>query len=257
MKSLPARSLVAIMAAIVTLSCGDVPTLDGGIAYVTPILLPSPAVAAGDVLRDSLGNPAPLRVLAYDKNDAVIPAVSANYVVTSLPAGVTIDSSGRVTALDSIRAVTIVARVGSRIQTTAATLQVVAQPDSMERSSTTDSLVGFTKSGALSVKVSGLRKGTRVTVDGIVVRFQITKVNNSTVVDVGSHTLVDAGDTPLRLDARRAADTTRSGTATRYLSPVSLTGVDSIVVEARATSLKGVPLIGSPVRFVLPVKKGS
>lgn len=258
MRSLAPRHLAAAAAFVVALSCGEVPTLDGGIAYVTPIILPSPAVAAGDVLRDSLGNPAPLQVVAYDNNNAVISNVTANYVVTSLPAGVTIDSSGHVTALDSVRSVTIVARVGSRIQTTAATLEVVPQPDSIERTSTLDSLVSFTKTGALAVKVSGLRKGTRVNVKGILVRYQIVKINGSAVVDTGSHTLVDDANLPLRIDGRRAVDTTdASGAAGRYLVPVSLTGVDSIVVEARANSLKGIPLAGSPVRFVLPVKKGS
>lgn len=245
------------MAVVVAVACGDVPTFEGGIAYVTPIALPSPAVAVGDVLRDSLGNPAPLQVVAYDKNNAVIANVTPTYVVTSLPAGVTIDSSGVVTAFDSLRTVTIVARVGSRIQTTPATLLVVAQPDSMQLGASADSLVSFTKTGGLQVKVTGVRRGTRVPVDGIVVRYQITKVNGSTVVDTGSHILVDASGSPLRLDGRRAVDTTKSGgLATRYLTPVSLTGVDSLVVEARANSLRGIPLAGSPVRFVLPVKKG-
>ena len=258
MKSLAPRYLAAVAASVVALSCGDVPTLDSGISYVTPIILPSPAVAAGDVLRDSLGNPAPLQVLAYDNNNVVIPTVTANYVITSLPAGVTIDSSGRVTALDSVRTVTIVARVGSRIQTTAATLEVVAQPDSVERTALPDSLVSFTKTGVLSVKISALFKGTRIPVKGILVRYRIIKINGSLAIDTGSHTLVDDANTPLRIDARRAVDTTdASGSAARYLVPVSLTGVDSIVVEARASSLRGVPLKGSPVRFVLPVKKGS
>ena len=251
------RFLVVGASCCVALSCGDVPTLDNGIAYVTPIVLPSPAVAAGDVLRDSLGNVSVLRVLAYDKNNVLISNIATTYLVTSLPAGVTIDTSGRVTAFDSVRTVTIVARVGDRIQTTAATLEVVAQPDSIERTLPNDSLVSFTKTAGLAVRVTGTRGSARVPVKGIVVRYAITKVNNSVVVDTGTHTLVDDANTPLRGDSRRAVDTTdASGVTSRFLVPVLLTGVDSIIVEARATSLRGAPLGGSPVRFVLPVKKG-
>ncbi|MEP6622578.1 MAG: hypothetical protein ABJE47_24865 [bacterium] len=265
MRSLPSRFLVAAAAFIAALSCGDVPTLERGIAYVTPIILPSPAVAAGDVMRDSLGNPALLQVIAYDNNNAIIPGIAAHYLITSpLPPAApqtplaTVDSSsGKITATDTVTSLTLIARVGDRIQTTPATVLVVSQPDSVEITSTLDSLQSFAKSGGLSVKVSSLRKGTRVTVDGIVVRYQIVKVNGAPV-DVGTHTLVDANNAPLRIDARRAVDTTKNGgVASRFLSPVSLTGVDSIVVEARANSLKGTPLPGSPVRFVLPVKKGA
>jgi hypothetical protein len=256
MKSLAPRVLVAAAALVAALSCGDVPTLDGGIAYISPIILPAPAVATLDSLRDSLGRAAPLQVLAFDRNDAVIPNVPVRYVITSLPAGVVIDSNGFVSGFDSVRSVQIVARIGTRLQTTPATLLVVPQPDSIIATGAIDSLLSFTKSSALQVRVSGLRKGTRVPVDGIIVHYQITKIDNSTVVDTGGNTLVDDAGFPQRPDARRSVDTTLSGVASRFLLPVSLTGVQTITVEARATSLKGAPLTGSPVVFVVPVKKG-
>jgi hypothetical protein len=152
--------------------------------------------------------------------------------------------------------VQIVARIGTRLQTTPATLLVVPQPDSIIATGAIDSLLSFTKSSALQVRVSGLRKGTRVPVDGIIVRYQITKVGNSSVVDTASHILVDDAGNSLR-DERFAIDTTVSGVASRFLLPVSLSGIPSITVEARATSLKGVPLTGSPIVFVVPVKKGT
>ena len=62
---------VGIIAA--ALACGEVPTLDQGIAYISTIILPAPAVAVGDQLRDSLGNVAPLRIEAFDRNDEQLP----------------------------------------------------------------------------------------------------------------------------------------------------------------------------------------
>jgi hypothetical protein len=53
-------------------------------------------------------------------------------------------------------------------------------------------------------------------------------------------------------------DTTdQSGIASRSVTSSIAQGVDSIVVQATATSLRAAPLGGSPVRFVLPVKKGT
>lgn len=255
MRSLAPRYFVAGAAFVAALSCGEVPTSADGIAYISPVMLPSPAVAAGDKLRDSLGQVAPLRVLAYDRDGQVISNVPSMFVVSSLPAGVTIDANGIVTALDSIRTVQIVGRVGERLQTTTIDLHVVTQPDLMEGSGAVDSLV--IKSSALSVKITGPRRGPRIPVRGIIVRYQIVKVNGSSVVDSTVYKLVDDGNNTLRTDPRRAVDTTfTDGLASRFLTAASTTGVDSVVVEARATKLDGTTLTGSPVRFVVPVKKG-
>ena len=77
--------LAAIAAAVATLSCGDVPTLANGVAYYTPVLLPLPAVAAGDTLRDSFGRPAPLRVLAFSRDSQLVTGLTVVFVPTTLP----------------------------------------------------------------------------------------------------------------------------------------------------------------------------
>ena len=216
-------------------------------------MLPSPAVAAGDQLRDSLGNLAAVRVLAYDQRGAVIPGVTVSYLVTSLPAGASIDASGNVTALDSVRSVVIVAHVGDRQQTTPETLQVVAQPDSIAKAGTIDSLVALKPSSPMQVSITGLRKGTRTSVRAILVRYRITKVYPGTV-DPALYVL----ESGLSSDPTRSVDTTDAGgTASRTLTAVTLSGVDSVEVQASANNLLGAALKGSPLRFVLPVKKGS
>jgi hypothetical protein len=255
MRSIAPRYLVATAAFVVALSCGDVPTFPDGIAFIGPVLLPSPAVATLDMLRDSLGQVAPLRVVAFDINDNVIPNVPVTFVVSSVPPGVSIDANGIVTAFDSIQQVQIVGRVGDRLQTTPVTLFVVTQPDVIEQSGVVDSLV--IKSSALSVKVSGLRRGTRIPVQGIIVHYQILKVNGTSAVDSTVFTLVDDIGEPVTGDPRTAVDTTdAAGLASRFLITANTTGVDSVVVTASATNLKGALLTGSPVRFVIPVKKG-
>ncbi len=149
MTSRSSRWLVACAAGIAVLACGEVPTLDDGIAYITTIKLPAPAVAAGDVLRDSTGAVAPLQVLAFGSDDQLVAGTTATYVVSPVDTGVHIDAAGVVRVSDSLRTVNIVGRVGDRLQTIATSLQIVAQPDSMAATGTVDSLKLATPSSQL------------------------------------------------------------------------------------------------------------
>jgi hypothetical protein len=250
-KPLTLRHLALLGAVVAVVACGDVPTLENGIAYISAIQLPAPAVAAGDTLRDSLGRVTPVTVVAYDRSNLPIPGVEVNYVITTLPAGINIDSSGVVTGFDSIRTVQFVARVGSRLQTEVAQLEVVAQPDTIVQATSPDSIVAATPSGPLTVNVTGPRRGLRVPVKGIVVHYRIAALYPTRPVD---STLVffPNGQTT-------AVDTTTAvpGSASRTVILSSTTGVDSVAVNATANNLRGKPLGGSPVRFVLHVKKGS
>lgn len=253
MSVLGTRTLLVCAAILVAIACGDVPTSADGIAYITPIVLPSQALVAGDTLRDSLGRVAPLRVFAIGENDDTI-AATPTFLVTSLPAGVTISPSGIVVALDSLRSVQIIGRIGERLQTTTAILEVVAQPDSAAKTGTVDSLALAQASSPLQVTVTGVRRGTRVPVRAVVVRYQIANVYPAKPVSATEFFFSNG----VRGDLTRAVDTTdASGVASRSITSSVATGVDSVAVLATVLSLRGTPLRGSPLRFVLPVKKGT
>jgi hypothetical protein len=255
MRRVMRAALVATVVAV-ALSCGDVPTLEEGIAYITPVLLPSPAVGVSDQLRDSTGAPAPLKVKAYDRGGAEIPGVSVSYIVVPVTSGVTVDASGFVRGSDTTVAVQIIGRIGSRLQTTPVTLPVVPQPDSIARSSSAleDTLVALPALKTMPVAVTGIYKGARTPVNGIIVRYRVDTlypVRSTT----GSAVLTNSAGMIPRPDSTAAVDTTKgSGASSRNLV-VSGSGVDSVVVRVRASSLRGVSLRGSPVRFVLRVKK--
>jgi hypothetical protein len=66
--------------------------------------------------------------------------------------------------------------------------------------------------------------------------------------------LVDDGGRYLGATGRSAVDTTDvSGNASRRLRAVPF-GFDSVEITATANDLKGIPLRGSPVRFVVTTK---
>ena len=236
------------------LSCGEVPTLDQGIAYISPIILPSPAVAVGDQLRDSVGNVVPLRIEAFGRNDERLPDPAATFLTTVLPSPITIGADGIVTASDTVSAVQtvqIVGRVGNKLQTTATSLLIVPQPDSLQRVSPEVVQHALPVVDTLRVTVTGLnRAGARVPVPGIIVRYRITGVYRTGSGTATAVLTVDGG-TVSRPDSLAAVDTTDAqGAAARTLL-VAGTGVDSVVVFARARSLRGVPLKGDSLHFVL------
>lgn len=254
MKSRVAFSAVVAMTALLaTGSCGDVPTLENGIAYVSPVLLPSPAVASLDQLRDSLGRPAPLRVIAYDRDGAEVPGVAATFLPTSLPSLITIDANGFVTAADTVGTVQIVARIGDRLQTTVASLLIVPQPTSFAGASRADT-VSLPALDTLTVTVRGIRRGAQTAIPGIIVRFRVDSVAGPSPASASAVLAADGG-VVARPDSTASVDTTNSsGVASRTLV-VSGSGVDRVYVSARARNLRGEPIPGSPAAFVLQVKR--
>ena len=239
-------------------SCGEVPTMENGIAYITTIRLPSPVVEAGGVMRDSLGNPAPLRVQAFDRDSNLVTDAPVTFVVTPVDTGAHIDASGLLSVSDSIRTISFVARMGSALQTPAASVDVVPAPTAIARKSPpggpADTTMTLPASVVDSVVVTGVNKtGATIGIHGITVRYAVDSVYTKTA---GSSTVVLTDDQARSLRGMEtlAVDTTdASGLASRHLT-VAGTGVDSVVVRVRANDLRGRPLPGSPVRFVLRVK---
>lgn len=240
----------------VALACGDVPTLSDGVAYITPVILPAPALAVGDTLRDSTGRATPLRIFAFSNDGDTVTGLTPTFLVASPPLrGVRITAGGFVIG-DSIRSVQIVGQLGERLQTPPAPLEIVPQPDSLE-ATTTGRTITFPQFEAgtslpVDVKVSSGAAGARVGVRSIIVRFRISRIVPATASFPDTLlVLLDDASRFIGPQGRTAVDTTdASGVASRRVRAV-LSGFDSIEVTATATNLKGVPLRGSPQRFVL------
>jgi hypothetical protein len=251
--------VAALAAAVVAISCGEVPTLENGIAYITPIQLPLPTVAAGDTLRDSLGAVAPLRVRAFTRDSQEVTGLAVTFLATTAPLDdVKILENGILVARDTLRSVTLVARIGERLQTSVATLMIVPEPVSIGRlpgDEAGDTALALPALDSLPVTVSGIYRGQSTPVNGIIVRYRIDSLYPSTAPP-GSAILTNASGFPLRPDSTIAVDTTKSaGRATRNVLVPAGSGVQKVFISASARRLKdGTPLAGSPVRFVLEAK---
>ena len=243
-------TLCAAVAVVAAISCGDVPSLPDGIAYITPIQLPMPAVEADSFLHDSTGAVAPLRVQAFDRSGNEILGVPVTFVVLTLPSKLSIGADSKVKAADTVMSVQLVARIGDRLQTPPATLPIVPHPTAISRGGS-DTALTLPAIKPLPVTVTGTWHNTTLPVFGVIVHYAISAIYPASAA--GAAVLTNAAGGRLR-DSTTAVDTTdASGNMSRNLAV--LTGVDSVVVQATALDFNARPLPGSPLTFVLRAKK--
>lgn len=255
----------------VVIACGDVPTFPLGITFITPIVAPSPSVAYGDTLRDSLGRAAPLRVFAFGRDTTdTIRTVTVRYLLTTVDTGAaartTIDRDGFLVADSVLRTLRLVAQVTDgtsnspfRLQTSELSIDVVPRADSIRRTTSTEIAGTLPIIAPLSVTVTGIGPAGRGVVSGIRVRYRIVATFPALPL-AGRYYLTDDAGNVLRPDSTVALDTTNaSGIASRsFFGLAALDGganADSVLVQAEASSHANVPLRGSPVRFVVKPRR--
>ena len=269
------RLLAGAALTAAALACGEVPTYEQGVAYISAVILPSPAVALGDTLRDSMGVATPLRLYGIDGDGDTVSTITPVFVVTTVPGrSVTLTPANLVIG-DSVRPVQIVGQVGSRLQTPPAPLDVVRQPDSIAANGATTtrfpppSAAEVTSTVTLGVTITSppvpetpatpttpaTPAVPRAGVKSILVRYQVTRVfpAAATIPDTTLVLLDDAGRFLLPTGRTTVDTTDASGSASRRIRAIPL-GFDSVEISASANNLRGVPLKGSPIRFVVTTR---
>jgi hypothetical protein len=256
-------SLAGAALVVIALACGEVPTVPLGVAYISPVILPSPAVALGDTLRDSLGRVAPLKLYGIDNAGDTVTGLTPLFVVTTVPGKSVHLTPANLAIGDSIRTATIVGQVGTRLQTPPALLDVVRQPDSIAASSAATARFPAPSTGTvtstvpLAVSVTSPPTATtaRAGVRSIVVRYSVTRIfpASASIPDT-TLVLVDESGRFRLPSGRESRDTTdASGTASRQIRAIPL-GFDSVEISVTANNLRGIPLKGSPIRFLVTTK---
>lgn len=236
-------------AALAGAACLDMSAPKGGVASLSRLMAPARSVVIGDVLRDSTGAPAPLRVVAYDQAGTPIPDAPISFVL--LDRGAHIDSAGLFFG-DSLALVRVVAVVAG-VQTSPDTVIVTSSPDTAISTADIDTLTlnladtTKNKSNALSLK---LQDHAGAPAQGFIVHYQVVFAPPGTSDTDTTAYVTDGSKLSL-------ADTTdATGTASRFAAVrvAALAGPpDSVVVEA-SVMYKGLAVPGSPLRFVVPVR---
>lgn len=245
----------ALAATLGAAGCTEINTGADHVASLSFDALPSPAVVAGDTLRDSLGVAAPLAAIAFNNGGSVVANAPIQYI--ALDTGVTITAQAYVIATRRAGSVPIVANAGI-IQSRQRTLLVARRPDSLiatdARTDTVDYVLpdspGVNVSAPLGVKIAtGDSAGGVTTTQGWRVIYRV--FFRGAEVAPGDTSVVYLVDG----SKRTAVDTTdATGLASRALRvrPIGITAsaTDSVIVLASAT-YKGVQVRGSPLRFVV------
>ena len=255
------RVVVGLLACVAAaVACIDM-SAPRGAASISLMQLPSPFVVRGDTMRDANGNVAPVTVTSYNADGVPIPDIPfalfvldtmlrAHFTVSHLLIG---DKLGVVTTVGQASGVqTLTVNVPVTVRPT--TLLLGVKPDTLRAPLGADSASSIGRSAPpLSTIVKGVGD---TTVQGVIVRYAITRTLPSSSNTIPSVYIGDANGKPMNADttdSQGSANKRYIIVLTRLLTGPVLQQPDSVVVQATA-SYKGAPLSGSPLKIVTPVK---
>lgn len=251
-----AALLVAVIVAF-GVACIDMAPPPGA-ASISVLLLPSPSVVVGDMMRDSLGNPAPLTVAAFDGNNQRLTDIAPLFFISDTSHTAHLQG-GNVLVGDKLGSVQLIGQVGV-LQTPPVSVPVTVAPKKFAvRLPLPDTLrfhIGPDSASSIDTVSLGvtLVGGPDSAVQSFVVKYTLGHRPDS---KPGSTAVYLADD----LGHIASADTTDgSGVASRRLvvnsffltAQAQASAIDSAVVVVTA-SYKGVP-VPSPIRFVVPIR---
>jgi hypothetical protein len=256
------RELLLAGVVLAAIAACDLTTSAGEIASISTINLPSPSVVIGDVMRDSLGAPAPVSIDVFDANGRQI--TDAHLTLRHLDSTITIESSGLVHGVsrDTVGARIVIGAGG--LQTPIARVFVSVAPSKAKNAMTAapaivfDSHVDTTAQTNWSpLLVVELTDANGVGAQGFITQYSLVRTPAPLTPQTPTAYLAnDAGATSSR-------DTTdHAGVAGRRVvlrqaaigDSVLLDGnkIDTIIVRVTA-SYAGVVVAGMPIDFIVPV----
>jgi hypothetical protein len=256
------RALFGATAALVVAACVEIGGPKDGIVSISNLKLPSPSVVAGDLMRDSLGNPSPVGIIAYGSDGEPIAGQPVSFV--ALDTTVTIDADGTIHGV-------VKDTLGGRIVAGAGGLQTPPQRVIVTIAPTTatkgpdptpiqfvvtepDTTKDTNRSAALVLTVTGASGPAQ----GYVVVYSLVETPDAEVAGTPTAYI---GDESARSMPRDTTDT--KGVASRRvvirqaaLAAATRAGSkqDTVIVRASVKYL-GADVPGSPVQFIVPVFK--
>jgi hypothetical protein len=236
-------------------SCNSVDAPEEGILSISPLLLPSPGLVAGDTMRDSLGVAAPLRVIGYstDGNEAQ-PQPPSTFVL--LDTGAHLANGQYLVGEDANTTVRVVGSLAS-LQTQPASVKVTLSPDtllaidSVSHTKTYDLTADtVVNSAELRTKVWHRDATTPTGVEAVIVRYVLVKSPPPRNSTVGPTVVLVSGNALSNRDTT-GADGVVARTLRLRLAAVAASSSDTAIVDATA-SYRG-QTIGT-VQFIVVFK---
>lgn len=255
----PARLIAPLVVAFAAVagSCTDVnvsPTVVTALEFDS---LPYPAVVTGDTLRDSLGNAASLRAIAFNASGNVLPNAALTFF--ALDSGLTISATGIVTAQLRNGPVRVIASAPG-LQTGPQTLIVARRPDTVIVTPLANDTLFYTPLDNIAnvTPPLTLQVATRDSIGGVpgtqgwLVSYQLIFHGQPlATTDTTIAVVWNTSNQPSLIDTT-AAD----GTASRIIRVHSTglpTAVESLTVVANV-KYHGAPVPGSPVSYLIQLR---
>lgn len=260
-----------LLACGVATACTEIGTNPDEPAAIEFSALPSPSVVIGDTLRNEAGLVMPARATVLNVRGDLIANAVVRYLYADLRRDTALAVDSLTGVIRALRASTGDARVAARAGGSLQVLRVLVittRPDSVEVN--TQPLARFTtvlpdtgraraSANTSSSFTATVRHADAVTggsgVNAWLVRYELLKPANASNDTTAAVYLVDDQGRASVLDTTDA-----SGNAGRRVriraSAFPTSSLDSVIVRATAT-YRGRTLAGAPVRFALPVARGT
>jgi hypothetical protein len=253
-----------LLAAATTLlvACIDLGGPSQDVVSISNLRLPYPSVVIGDVLRDTLGNPAPLSIVAFGRAGDTLAGQTVSFIA--------IDSTVKVDPDGIVHGVTrdtlggrVVGGTGG-LQTPAQRIIVTIAPTDVT-SGTASTSIQFDATALDTTASTNWSQGLALTVtgasgaaaQGYVVSYALIRspppdtpgALTAYIGDDSRHSAADTTDTR-GIASRKAV--VRLGSVSKALLAGSIT--DTIIVRAHVKYL-GAEIAGSPIDYIIPVSK--
>ncbi|MDQ2891072.1 MAG: hypothetical protein M3R65_11060 [Gemmatimonadota bacterium] len=244
---------ILIGAGVLALACAEFSTDPKVVASIAMNPLPSPSIVANDSLRDSLGIAQPLSATVYNIQGNALQGIPIRFTLPD--SGATVDSVRGFVVADTARstAVRLIVAAGS-LQAAPDTVYIVPAPDSVAPLNAVDSLLysltdtTATLSNPLQLQLlHRLGAAAPVPVRSYLVSYAITYPSDTVLAQLMSRD----GSRRSSLDTTASDGTSARRIRIRQLSLKSAT--DSVIVTA-TVRYHGLPITGTPLRFVLRIK---
>jgi hypothetical protein len=216
---------------------------------ISRLMLPSPGIVVGDTMRDSLGNAAVLRLIAYARSGDTLTGQQKYFITLDT---LTHLVGGMVLLGDHLGTSRVIGGIGS-LQTLPETVKVTLRPDTLIAADSVRHLKTYlllTDSISNSADLSALvqnRTGTPTPVDAVIVKYTLVSSPPSKSF-LPSVTIMNG-------NTISTADTTSAGRVGRslrlYVNRLLTVNEDSAVVDATA-SYRGASL--GTIRFTVVFK---
>lgn len=257
------RALTIGAALAIIAGCIDLGGPKDGVVSISNLRIPYPSVVIGDLLRDSLGNPSPLSIIAFGADGEPLTTEAISFV--ALDSTLSVDADGTVHGLlrDSLGG-RVVAGAGT-LQTPAHRIIVTFAPTLAVKGTAATAIVfdnllpdSTEKQNGSPALVLTLNGTDNSLAHGYVVTYELARTPAPKVPGAPTAYIADESN---RLMPRDTTDT--KGVASRrvVLRQAAIEDelragqkTDTIIVRAFVKYL-GADVSGSPVDFIVPVSK--